>query len=185
VQTALVVKCGVEGLAYCSDGSIVLAGHTWSYGAGGGDAWVISVDDISPPEWINAPHDVQILSGHFFQYNLGADDESGIDQYWLNDTLHFSVDGFGSIRNATPLPDGIYGAKVWVNDTFDNVLTATFTLQVGEVVTTTTSSTTTTTTMTSTTPTSTPQIYFTKEFLVYGFILVVIGVIYYALKRKS
>ena len=177
---------GCEGLVYCSDGSIVLAGHTWSYGAGGGDVWVISVDDISPPEWINAPHDVQILSGHYFQYNLGADDESGIDHYWLNDTLHFSVNAFGSIRNATPLPDGIYGVRVWVNDTFDNVLTTTFTLRVGEVeTTTTTSSTMTTTIVTTTTRTSTAPIYLTNEFLVYGLILIVIVAAYYGLKRKS
>jgi len=29
---------GCEGLVHCSDGSTVLAGHTWSYGAGGGGA---------------------------------------------------------------------------------------------------------------------------------------------------
>jgi len=79
---------------------------------------------------------VQILSGHFFHYNLGADDESRISQYWLNDTFHFSVDGIGSIKNATPLPDGLYGVQIWVNDTFDNVLTTTFTLRVGEIETT-------------------------------------------------
>lgn len=175
---------GCEGLVYCSDGSIVLAGHTWSYGAGGGDVWVIGVDDNSPPEWINTPHDVQILSGHFFQYNLGAADESGIDKYWLNDTLNFSVNDIGLIDNATPLPDGIYGVQLWVNDTFDNILTTTFTLTVGEVETTATSSMTTTTTIVTTTSTGTPQIYLPKEFLIYGLVLIIVVATYYVLKRK-
>ena len=98
----------------------------------------------SPPAWLQTPTDQTIEPGVSFRYDLNATaPPPGIDRWWINDTVHFVINGLGIITNITPLPLGVYGLQVWVNDTHGNTITAAFRVTVQETTTTTTTTTTT------------------------------------------
>ncbi|MFW9847658.1 MAG: NosD domain-containing protein [Candidatus Thorarchaeota archaeon] len=86
--------------------------------------------DTAPPEWIIAPIDQTIAFGEFFVLQLGAWDASGIDHWWINDTVQFTVDDKGVIRNNTLLTTGIYPVNISVYDSSGNSLSAVFTVTV-------------------------------------------------------
>ncbi len=91
----------------------------------------VVVIDTSPPIWTQAPTHQWVELGDAFAYDLDATDVSGLDSWWLNDTARFSIDSAGTITNSSILVEGIYGIRVWVNDTFGNVLEADFMVIVG------------------------------------------------------
>ena len=93
------------------------------------DAIFITVD-TTPPSWDETPMNQTVEYGAGFGYDLNASDLHGLDTWWLNDTTHFTIDGAGVITNDTVLSTGVYGLQVWVNDTFNNIQTATFTITV-------------------------------------------------------
>jgi len=82
--------------------------------------------DVEPPSWIGLPTNQIIEFGNNLNYDLDATDISGIDDWWLNDTVHFSIDNNGFITNKMPLPIGVFRLKVWVNDTKNNIQSASF-----------------------------------------------------------
>jgi len=107
--------------------------------AGSTDPHPLMLPPGSPPVWLQTPADQTITVGDVFRYDLNATaSPPGIDEWWINDTVHFTIDSLGIITNATPLPPGVYGLQVWVNDTQGNTLTATFKVTVQETTTTTT-----------------------------------------------
>ena len=82
------------------------------------------------PVWDQAPT-IQVCEfGLPIWYDLNASDPSGLDKWWINDTAHFAIDGAGVITNTTRLSVDHYGLQVWVNDTYDNILTGVFTISV-------------------------------------------------------
>ncbi|MHA3964466.1 MAG: LVIVD repeat-containing protein [Candidatus Thorarchaeota archaeon SMTZ1-45] len=90
--------------------------------------------DISPPTWDQAPTNQLVEYGDVFSYDLDASDPSGIDSWWLNDTTHFSIDGFGVITDTTTLSVGDYGLQVWVNDSLNHILTTTLSISVQDTI---------------------------------------------------
>ena len=92
--------------------------------------FTVTVQDTTPPSWIGIPSNKLVLSWRDFIYDLNAQDLSGLDTWWINDTVNFAIDGDGVITNATFLHGGLYGLRVFVNDTYNNILDANFTVDV-------------------------------------------------------
>ena len=49
----------------------------------------VTIFEASSPEWIDAPTDHIIELGSSFIYDLDAIDPSGIDRWWISDTVNF------------------------------------------------------------------------------------------------
>ncbi len=111
--------------------------------------------ETTAPVWVLAPIDETVEYGEPYVQRLGAYDSSGIDHWWLNDTVHFTIDENGVVRNATVLEPGIYRLEVRAFDPYDNYCSATLVITVLDLPTTTTTTTTTTTSTTTTTTTTT------------------------------
>ncbi len=90
----------------------------------------VTILDATPPSWVEAPVDQFNEFGTPFRYDLNATDLSGIDLWWINDTTQFNVTLDGVITNATFLHLGSYGIQVWLNDSFNYVSSANFTVMV-------------------------------------------------------
>ena len=90
----------------------------------------IDVDQVAP--FLDNPGNQEIYDIDPFSLDLDATDYSGIDQWWLNDTEHFSIDSNGVIVNATTLSVGSYGLQVSVNDTLDYTTSVDFTVSISE-----------------------------------------------------
>jgi parallel beta-helix repeat protein len=103
----------------------------------------LTVQEISPPEWISGPIDLVINFGEGFDYGLIAMDQSGITEWAINDTVNFAlsvtwlnVTGYHNgwhllqITNATTLMAGVYPLNVTVVDPYGNALTGIFTVTV-------------------------------------------------------
>jgi hypothetical protein len=88
--------------------------------------------DAAPPKWGHPLDDMEIALGDSFYYDFNATDNSGIDQWWINDTLNFAIDDDGTVTNIRDIVVGEYGISVGVNDTLGNTQTGTFTLTVEE-----------------------------------------------------
>ncbi|MGB5909994.1 MAG: rhodanese-like domain-containing protein, partial [Promethearchaeia archaeon] len=98
---------------------------------GGISAWnsegyEVCIDDLAPPIWNVVPTDQLLEYSEAFIYDLDASDPSGIDEWWLNDTIYFDIDGNGVITNKSLVSIGEYWLEVNVNDTYGNTLTDTF-----------------------------------------------------------
>ncbi len=77
----------------------------------------IEVVDTEYPVWLIVPRDQQGELGYSFSYTVSASDADGIDYYWINDTVNFTIDsGNGIITNKTALPIGFYGLNISVYD---------------------------------------------------------------------
>ncbi len=85
---------------------------------------------MSPPIWNQQPTDQLAEYGYLLQYALDASDRDGLDTWWVNDTASFSINPSGILTNQTELEVGEYGLQVWVNDTFNLILTANFSITV-------------------------------------------------------
>jgi hypothetical protein len=91
------------------------------------------IPDAAPPEWDPEPVDQMIDVGTDFYYDLNATDYSGIDQWWINDTVNFAIDDEGVITNIDVLEASSFVISVSVNDTLDNTQTGSFRLTVREL----------------------------------------------------
>ena len=116
--------------------------------------WSMTIDTTGPT-WDQTPTNKVVEPRTPFRYDLNASASTGINKWWINDTVHFAIDGSGVITNTTTLAVGVYGIQVSVNDTYNNVLSGEFSVTVLKQQTTTTTTTTTTTSTTTTTTTST------------------------------
>jgi len=90
---------------------------------------VLSTDEIAPT-WDEQPTNQLIEFGDGLRYNLNASDASGIDDWWIDDTTLFAIDGNGIVTNTTTLPVGLFSILVFTNDTQGNLLSASFTVTV-------------------------------------------------------
>jgi hypothetical protein len=90
--------------------------------------FTISVQDTQPPTWVTAPTDQTPEYGVLLDYQLVASDPSRLDTWWLNDTANFNIGSNGRITSIGVLTPGVFGVQVFVNDTYDNTLIATFTV---------------------------------------------------------
>ena len=89
------------------------------------DTVFVTVQDTTPPTWVQAPVDQTIELGTAFRYDLNATDLSAIS-WWVNNTVSFTIDASGIVRNATGLAVGVYHLRVNATDVYNNVLSGTF-----------------------------------------------------------
>jgi len=78
--------------------------------------------DTANPTWITEPQNQSIEEGYFFTYDIEATDNLGIDRYYIDDVVNFSINQTGFISNNSVLQTGDYSLIVSVNDTADNIL---------------------------------------------------------------
>ncbi|MFW9979820.1 MAG: hypothetical protein ACFFEJ_17190 [Candidatus Thorarchaeota archaeon] len=86
----------------------------------------VTVQDTTSPSWIEPPIDKHVELDFPFVYDINATDLSGSVTWYLNDTIHFSIDAAGIIRNVTNLEVGTYPLSIGVEDTYSNYQNATF-----------------------------------------------------------
>ncbi|TFF88577.1 MAG: hypothetical protein EU548_08675, partial [Promethearchaeota archaeon] len=92
--------------------------------------WDDGPGENHPPVWDQTPSDQTLELSVSFSYDLNASDTSGIDTYWINDSIAFQIDSNGLITNITTLFIGKYWLEISVNDTYDNILSTTITITV-------------------------------------------------------
>jgi hypothetical protein len=104
-------------------GGFIASGETDSFGAGLDDIWLLRLPD---PDiwWVSDPSNRIQEFGPAFSYDVSASAFTSVDEYWLNDTTTFAIDGTGLITNSTPLVVNVYNLQVWANDTLDNRINA-------------------------------------------------------------
>ncbi len=107
------------------------------------EAITISVnepEDTTPPAWVTLTIHQSFDYGELVQIQIEAWDESGIDNLWLNDTVHFTINDEGMITNTLILEPGIYNLEVRAYDPNDNFCSAAIVVTVleSEVIPTTT-----------------------------------------------
>lgn len=90
--------------------------------------------DTSPPSWVEMPTDQYAELGEDFLYDINATDPSGLGEWWIDDTIRFTIDWAGRIRSIEPLSLGPYGLTVYVRDIYDHMLSAQFTVWVRDTL---------------------------------------------------
>ncbi len=86
----------------------------------------IVITAAMPPSWDFIPDDRVLELGEDFYYQLGAEDMSGIGEWWLNSTKYFSIDEDGLVVNKIDLEVGVYGITVYVSDTLGHTNSTSF-----------------------------------------------------------
>ncbi|MFW9849043.1 MAG: hypothetical protein ACFFF4_07880, partial [Candidatus Thorarchaeota archaeon] len=89
---------------------------------------------IDPPVWILTPSSRYAEYAQPFSYSLSAASIAGIDSWGINDTEHFTISNLGVITNATELGIGRYGVSVWVQDIWEQRISADFVITVSDSV---------------------------------------------------
>jgi len=96
--------------------------------------FVLTIQDTTSPIFVPSLTNQMVEFGSVLYYDINAHDWGGIDQWWINDTIHFSIDSNGHVTSVGPLPVGVYGLRVWVNDTHGNLLSDTFSIEVQDTL---------------------------------------------------
>ncbi len=93
--------------------------------------FTVWIEDTTPPEWIEYPEDQFLEYGQFLDYQLQAEDLSGIDRWEINNGL-FQIDSNGRLTSNVSLDSGVYIVTIFVYDPYDNMLSATIAVTVQE-----------------------------------------------------
>jgi hypothetical protein len=110
-------------------GGFMFCGATQAYGAGHYDIWLVNIPD---PDiwWVTEPMNQIREFGMPLSYDTDASALTSIDDYWLNDTTTFAIDGTGLLTNTTPAAVDTHSLQLWVNDTSDNRINANITITI-------------------------------------------------------
>ncbi|MGY5878668.1 MAG: NosD domain-containing protein [Candidatus Thorarchaeota archaeon] len=92
------------------------------------DSVIITITDTTAPEWSTTPENQYVEFGYNLQYQALASDNHQIDHYSINDTIRFSIDSEGNVRNMLPLEIGRYGVHIEAHDSSGFFCTADFTV---------------------------------------------------------
>jgi hypothetical protein len=95
----------------------------------------VTVHDTTAPTWVISPTDQTLSYGASLDYQVTAWDHSGIAQWAVNDTVHFTIDVTGRITSVGTLNADTYGLAVTVADAYGNTQFAVFTVTVTPVTT--------------------------------------------------
>ncbi|MEA3515227.1 MAG: cadherin repeat domain-containing protein, partial [Nanoarchaeota archaeon] len=94
----------------------------------------VTVQDTTPPTWIQNPTNQTVEYNTSFSYQVNASDNNAIDEYFINDTGNFSiVSNTGVITNNTLLDFGTYSLNISVNDTSGNTNSTIITITVQDM----------------------------------------------------
>ncbi len=146
VGTRGIVPVGVYGLrVWVNDTSNNVIDTTFT----------VTVIDTKPPLWVETPQNQTVVSGISFVCDFDATDPSGIAEWWVDDSVHFTIDWTGRLRTIGILQPGAYGLRVYVSDIHGHTLWTAILVEVTPATTTTTTTTETTTTTTTTSQTTT------------------------------
>ena len=102
----------------------------------------VDLDGV-PPHWTEPLVNHTINYAENFSYALSAADYSGLDTWWLDSNLLFKISDEGVVTSRYPMPVGNFEVGVHVNDTFGNMLSGSFNVEVLPLSTDTTTSPTT------------------------------------------
>ena len=105
--------------AVANDGFTSTTSLTWSF-----------TSILHIPMWDQTPTDQIIEYGHLLNYDINASDFSGINRYWLNDTINFNIDSIGIITSIGVLAIGDYIVEVRAYNPSDNYCTATINIAI-------------------------------------------------------
>ncbi|MBW2965767.1 cadherin repeat domain-containing protein [Candidatus Woesearchaeota archaeon] len=95
----------------------------------------ITVQDTTPPVWVQTPANQTLAYRENLNYNIAASDLAGISIYFINDTSNFTIDSTtGVLTNPNFLSPGIYSLNISVNDTSNNILSQIITITVNTCV---------------------------------------------------
>lgn len=121
----------VPAFAYCANVSVV---PPFAHLTDIGDFLFEALGSLpEQPVWTQLPTDQAVEFGDGSRYDLNVTTPIGVDSWWTNDSLHFSIDLAGVVRNATLLAVGRYALGAWVNDTESNTLAGAFTVLVRDL----------------------------------------------------
>jgi parallel beta-helix repeat protein len=86
--------------------------------------------DDTPPVWVIEPSYQTIEYGAQLNLQFAAWDESGINAWFINDTVRFDISTAGKLSSVIPLTVGQYGLSVSVADVFNNSISSEFVIEV-------------------------------------------------------
>jgi len=89
---------------------------------------------IDIPIWEQVPEDQIIEYGDSFSYNLNATDLSGIDLWWINDTVNFNLNNNGVITSNGYLSVGEYSLDVRASDPYNNYCSAIISINIVDTI---------------------------------------------------
>jgi len=92
----------------------------------------IVVEDTINPTWIIAPEDQTLQENEVLSFTVSAQDSSGIDHWWISDTIDFNINENGVVTNITILTPGTFSLEIRAYDPYDNYCTATITVIIQE-----------------------------------------------------
>lgn len=81
-----------------------------------GDPYPVMLPMGSVPVFLEPPVN-QVAAAGILNYDMNATARPpGVDHWWINDTVHFSISSYGVLTNASALSPGTYGLEVRVYD---------------------------------------------------------------------
>lgn len=97
--------------------------------------WTLLVDyDSGAPIWNPIPSERVAEYAHPFSYEVNAQDPSGIQSYWVNDTTNFQINDDGLISNKRTLSIGEHWIEVRAIDPNGNMNSSTFKITVQDTI---------------------------------------------------
>jgi hypothetical protein len=90
------------------------------------DSSLLPSADTNPPSFIEIPTNKVVEIGSMFRYDLNATDDTGIDEWWVNDTTYLHINETGIITCDSLLATEDFGVEVRAYDPYGQYCSATF-----------------------------------------------------------
>ncbi|MHA1939862.1 MAG: right-handed parallel beta-helix repeat-containing protein, partial [Candidatus Thorarchaeota archaeon] len=95
---------------------------------------IVTSVDTTQPEWVLPPMSRAIEHGNRLTMMIEASDLYGISMYWINDTVHFSIDEEGNLEDTDLLAMGTYPIEVRAYDPSLNFIAAEIAITVQDTI---------------------------------------------------
>lgn len=103
-----------------------------SYGHTLASTFSLTVQDTTPPSWVEIPMNRTLEFGDSILYDLNATDLSDISHWWIEGSSYFTIDEDGVLSNESSVPVGVYNLQVFVNDTQSQISSIPITLTIAD-----------------------------------------------------